>query len=162
MPSIADKNACTALKDIMPNPLTHPNTFNWFGFVTKFPEEKQNQWPKEAKKEEDDMGLFDSGDDDDEASFNALCEAKKEAIDKANAKKKPTAKSLILWEVKPVDSDTNLDDLAKKIMSEIQMEGLFWKEETKKEPVAFGVFKLIIGAVIEDDKVSTDDIAETI
>jgi glutathione S-transferase len=40
MPSIADKNACTALKDIMPNPLTHPNTFNWFGFVTKFPEEK--------------------------------------------------------------------------------------------------------------------------
>jgi translation elongation factor EF-1beta len=38
------------------------------------------------------------------------------------------------------------------------MDGLAWKEETKKEPVAFGIFKLIIGAVIEDEKVSTDDV----
>ena len=32
-----------------------------------------------------------------------------------------------------------------------------WKTEYKKEPVAFGIFKLIIGLVIEDDKVSVDN-----
>ena len=42
------------------------------------------------------------------------------------------------------------------------MDGLNWKEEILKEPVAFGIFKLIIGAVIEDEKVSTDDVQEKI
>ena len=38
-----------------------------------------------------------------------------------------------------------------------------WKTEYKKEPVAFGIFKLIIGVVIEDAKVSVDnDIVEKI
>ena len=36
------------------------------------------------------------------------------------------------------------------------MDGLSWKTEYKKEPIAYGVFKLIIGAVVEDAKVSTD------
>lgn len=40
------------------------------------------------------------------------------------------------------------------------MDGLVWKTEFKKEPVAFGVFKIIIGAVVEDLKVSTDLVEE--
>lgn len=36
------------------------------------------------------------------------------------------------------------------------MDGLSWKTEYKKEPIAYGVFKLVIGAVVEDAKVSTD------
>mgnify|MGYP006113412507 CR=1 FL=1 len=40
------------------------------------------------------------------------------------------------------------------------MDGLYWKTEFKTVPVAFGIFKLIIGATIEDAKVSTDDIEE--
>ena len=42
------------------------------------------------------------------------------------------------------------------------MDGLDWKTEYKKEPVAFGVFKIVIGAVVEDEKVSTDDVQEKI
>ena len=42
------------------------------------------------------------------------------------------------------------------------MDGLVWKTEFKKEPVAFGVFKLLVACVIEDDKVPTDDIIEQI
>jgi translation elongation factor EF-1beta len=83
-------------------------------------------------------------------------------MDKAASKKKVIAKSLIMWEVKPVDSDTNLDDLNAKIKAEICMDGLKWNTDYKKEPVAFGIFKLIIGACVEDDKVSTDDIEEAI
>ena len=72
-------------------------------------------------------------------------------------KKAVIAKSLIIWEVKPWEAETNLDDMAKLILA-IKIDGLEWKTEYKKEPVAFGVFKLVIGAVVEDEKVSTDDV----
>ncbi len=63
--------------------------------------------------------------------------------------------------MKPYEAETNLDELAKKIL-EISMDGLFWKSEYKKAPIAYGVEKLIIGAVVEDAKVSTDDLQEKI
>lgn len=72
------------------------------------------------------------------------------------------AKSLVIWEVKPWGPETDLDALGKKILSDIVMDGLAWKTEWKKEPVAFGVFKIVIGAAIEDAKVSTDEVAERI
>lgn len=72
-------------------------------------------------------------------------------------KKEVIAKSLIVWEVKPWEAETNLDELAKLILA-IDMDGLEWKTEYKKEPIAYGVYKLVIGAVVEDVKVSTDDI----
>ena len=40
----------------------------------------------------------------------------------------------------------------------IELDGLFWKTEYKKEPVAYGIYKLVIGCVVEDEKVSTDDL----
>jgi len=42
------------------------------------------------------------------------------------------------------------------------MDGLAWKTQWKKEPVAYGVFKIQIGATIEDSKVSTDIVQEMI
>jgi elongation factor 1-beta len=42
------------------------------------------------------------------------------------------------------------------------MPGLFWKTEYKKEPIAYGVCKLLVGCTIEDELVSTDDIQEKI
>jgi len=42
------------------------------------------------------------------------------------------------------------------------MDGLFWKSEYKKEPIAYGVHKLVIGCVIEDAKISSDDLQESI
>lgn len=104
----------------------------------------------------DDMDdLF--GDDDDTPAPKVKVEVKKK-------KKEVIAMSLVMLEVKPLDSDTNLDNLAKKIFSTVTNEkgGLFWKTEFKKEPVAFGIFKLIIGFSCEDEKVSVDDIVEKI
>ena len=82
---------------------------------------------------------------------------------KASQKKKkapPVAKSLVILEVKPWGPDVDLDALGKKICEEVKQEGLFWKTEFKKEPVAFGVFKIVIGMTIEDDKVSVDSLIE--
>lgn len=42
------------------------------------------------------------------------------------------------------------------------MDGLVWKQDCKKEPIAYGVYKLIVGCVVEDDKVSVDDLQEKI
>jgi elongation factor 1-beta len=83
-------------------------------------------------------------------------------FDKAKKKKAaPVAKSLIIWEVKPWGEETDLNALANKILG-IEMDGLFWKTEWKKEPVAYGIFKIQIGATVEDDKVSTDIVQEKI
>lgn len=87
--------------------------------------------------------------------------AKKKADEGKKKKAPPVAKSLILYEVKPWGEETDLDELAKKILA-IEMDGLLWKTQYKKEPIAYGVFKLLIGATVEDDKVSTDDLQEKI
>jgi translation elongation factor EF-1beta len=70
--------------------------------------------------------------------------------------------SLVMLEVKPLDDTIDLDVLAKRIISDITQDGLFWKTEYKKEPVAFGIYKLIIGFSLEDEKVSVDDVVERI
>lgn len=71
------------------------------------------------------------------------------------------AQSLVLFEVKPLDDTTNLDDMAARILK-ISGDGIYWKTEYRKEPVAFGIFKLIIGVTVEDEKVSVDGLQEQI
>lgn len=63
--------------------------------------------------------------------------------------------------MKPWDVETNLDELAQTIMK-IEMDGLFWKTEYKKEPIAYGIHKLVIGCVVEDDKIGVDDLQQKI
>ena len=122
-------------------------------------------------KPEDEVAPAKGGDDmddlfgdDDGADAEAAAAAAKAAKEQAAGKKKKEviAMSLVMLEVKPLDYTINLDDVAKKIFSEITQEGLFWKTEYKKEPVAFGIFKLIIGFSLEDEKVSVDDVVEKI
>ena len=68
----------------------------------------------------------------------------------------------MLWDVKGYDDTTDMNALGAKIIAEIAQDGLTWKAEYKLEPIAFGVKKLVIGAVIEDAKVSADGICEEI
>jgi len=89
-------------------------------------------------------------------------EAKKKAAAEAAGKAPLEAKSLIIYEVKPVDDETDLQALGKRILTEIVQDGLFWKTEFKTAPIAYGIEKLIIGATIIDAKVSTDDVQEKI
>lgn len=91
------------------------------------------------------------------AKAELIAKQKEEA---KNKKKKapPVAKSLVILEVKPWGKEVDLDVLGKKIIDEVVMDGLDWKTEFKKEPVAFGVYKIVIGCVVVDDKVSVDDI----
>ena len=107
------------------------------------------------------MDLFGDDDEADADAAKAIAEKNKENA-KKKAKPAKAAMSLVMLEVKPVDDTINLDELAPKIFNGIVQDGLFWKTEYKKEPVAFGIFKLIIGFSLEDEKVSVDDVVEKI
>jgi len=109
---------------------------------------------KAAKKEEDLDDLFGDDDVDPDAAKKAAEEAKAKA--QAKKKKEVIAQSLVMFEVKPLDSETNLDDVAKRIFETITGDGIYWKTQYKKEPVAFGIYKLVVGVTIEDEKVSVD------
>ena len=104
------------------------------------------------------MDLFGDDNEEDAAAAKAVAE-------KAKAGKKPKkvviAQSLVLFEVKPLDSETDIDAMAKAIL-DIKMDGLYWKTEYKKIPLVFGLFKIVIGMTVEDDKVSVDDVQEKI
>ena len=115
-----------------------------------------------AAADEDDFDPFAEGGDDDGdlAEFEARMAEKAAAAKKT--KKAVIAKSLVIWDVKGWDDTTDWETLAAKILAEVTMDGLVWKTEWKLEPIAFGLKKLQIGAVIEDDKVSTDVVAEKI
>jgi len=107
-----------------------------------------------AKKDEVEMDDLFGDDDDDGAAAKAAAAAAK-AKGKKKEKKPVIAQSLVMYEIKPLDSDTDLDAVAKRVLA-IKQDGVYWKTEYKKVPVAFGIFKLIMGVTVEDDKVSVD------
>lgn len=63
--------------------------------------------------------------------------------------------------MKVYEAGFDLDGLAKKILA-LEIDGLVWNQEPKILEVAYGVQKLQVGCVIEDDKVLTDDIFDKI
>ena len=70
------------------------------------------------------------------------------------------AKSNIILDIKPWDDETPLEDMEAAVRT-ISTEGLLWGKAERK-PVAFGVFKLVVSCVVEDDKVSLDWLEEKI
>lgn len=121
--------------------------------------------PAAAKKEEEDVDEMDLFGDDDDVDEDKAKEAAEALKAKAIAAKKPKKviieKSLIIFEVKPWGEETDLDVMAAEILK-IEQDGLFWKTQYKKEPVAYGIFKVLIGATVEDAKVSVDELQEKI
>jgi len=109
--------------------------------------------------DDDDVDLFGSDEDDEEAE-----RLKQERVDAYAAKKakKPVliAKSSILLDVKPWDDETDMAKLEECVRS-VQMDGLLWGA-SKLVPVGYGIKKLQINCVVEDDKVGTDILEEEI
>merc|ERR1712173_337244 len=135
------------------------------------PAKKEEPKKAESEDDDDDCSDFDfdseSEDEEEKAAAEAL-KAKRVAeynarkAEKAAKKGVVAAKSMITLDVKPFDDETDLDALAAKIKSEIAMDGLVWGQKHEKKPLAFGIFRLVITAVVEDEKVSTDDLTEKI
>ena len=142
----------------VPRPDTHPNTFGWYNIVSRFTPEVRGTWAgaaaapsggkqdggkqgkggkggkggkqakvEEKKEEAEELDLFG---EEDEADVEAKKNLKAKAGEVGKKKKAPpVAKSIVIWEVKPWGLEVDLDVLGKKIIDEIQMDGLTWKTE---------------------------------
>lgn len=124
-----------------------------------FKGKQQKQQKKEEKKPEpvaDDDDLFG------ESSTPATQAPKPKPQPAKPKKEKPAAKSMVVFDVKVYEMETDLLALFEKIKTEIIIDGLTWNNEPKILPIAFGMNKLQCGCVVEDAKVSVDDIYEKI
>lgn len=100
-----------------------------------------------AEDDDDEVDLF--GSDDEEADEEAE-RIKAERVAAYNAKKankpKTTAKSVVTFEVKPWDDETDMAELEKAVRS-IEQPGLVWGA-SKLVPIGYGIKKLQITIVV--------------
>jgi len=111
-------------------------------------------------EDDDDFDLFGSDDEDDEAAEKLKQERLAAYAEKKSKKPALIAKSSILLDVKPWDDETDMAELEKCVRT-IESDGLVWGA-SKLVPVGYGIKKLQIMCVVEDDKVGTDFLEEKI
>lgn len=125
--------------------------------------------PKEEKKEtkeedDDDFDMFGDSDEDEEEETEEEKKIREEKLANYHAKKAGKkaviAKSSLTLNVKPWDDETDMKKMEECVRS-IEMDGLVWGG-SKLVPVAFSIKMLQILCVVEDAKVSTDDLQEKI
>merc|ERR1711993_38362 len=120
--------------------------------------------PAAAQEEDSDVDLFASDDEVDEEAERIKAEriaaynARKSA--KEDKKGKVIAKSNIILDIKPWDDETDMAKLEESVRS-VSMDGLLWGTG-KLVAVGYGIKKLQITCVVEDDKVGTDDLEDSI
>ncbi|PFX27553.1 elongation factor 1-beta-like [Stylophora pistillata] len=115
------------------------------------------------KNDDDDFDLFGSDseeEEDDEETKKRKEEELRKYHEKKAKKKQVIAKSSILLDVKPWDDETDMKELERLVRS-VEADGLLWGA-SKLVPLAYGIKKLQINCVVEDDKISTDFLEEEI
>eukprot|EP01105_Mastigella_eilhardi_P021413 TRINITY_DN5181_c0_g1_i1.p1 TRINITY_DN5181_c0_g1~~TRINITY_DN5181_c0_g1_i1.p1 ORF type:complete len:209 (-),score=101.67 TRINITY_DN5181_c0_g1_i1:67-693(-) len=138
------------------------HALRWYKHVNSYTAAERSSWATPAgaaatpKKEDDDFDLFGDETEEDKKA-NEEREAKLKEVKK---EVKKAAKSRVVFDVKPLDDETDMADLEKQVRA-IEMDGLLWGN-AQLVPVAFTVKKLQIVAIIVDDLVSTDVLEETI
>ncbi|TCD62329.1 Translation elongation factor 1 beta [Steccherinum ochraceum] len=114
-----------------------------------------------STEDDDDVDLFGSDDEEDDAEAEKI-KAERVAAYQAKKANKPktVAKSVVTFEVKPWDDETDMAELEKAVRS-IEWEGLVWGA-SKLVPIGYGIKKLQITIVVEDELVSLDDLQEKV
>lgn len=129
--------------------------------ATKSKEEKKEEKQTADDDDDDDFDLFED-DSEEEEETEEDKKKKEELLKKYNEKKakKPAliAKSSVLFDVKPWDDETDMKEM-ERLCRTIEMDGLVWGA-AKLVPLAYGIKKLQLLCVIEDLKVSTDELSE--
>ncbi|ERF76142.1 hypothetical protein EPUS_01476 [Endocarpon pusillum Z07020] len=182
-PSQADVSSFKAVPSV-PKVEKYPNAYRWYNHIKSYepefstlpgdPSKSYTTYgpeavtvtsnPKDApdnEEEEEEEDLF--GSEEEEEDAEAVAEREKRLADykkKKEGKAKPAAKSIVTLDVKPWDDETNMDELTANVKA-IEMNGLVWGGH-KLVAVGFGIKKLQINLVVEDEKVSLDDLQEKI
>jgi len=117
--------------------------------------------PMEEEDDDDEVDLFGSDDEEEDADAARVREERLKAYaDKKSKKPGPIAKSSVLLDCKPWDDETDMAAMEAEIRK-ISMDGLTWGAG-KLQPVGYGIQKLSILCTVEDEKVSIDELSETI
>ncbi|XP_069771069.1 eukaryotic translation elongation factor 1 delta b (guanine nucleotide exchange protein) isoform X3 [Narcine bancroftii] len=116
--------------------------------------------PKEVDGDVDDIDLFGSSDEESAEAERIREERLRQYADKKSKKPAVIAKSSILLDVKPWDDETDMKKLEECVRT-VKMDGLVWGA-SKLVSVGYGIKKLQIQCVVEDDKVGTDHLEEEI
>lgn len=159
-----------------PDATKYPNAARWYSQIASLKEEFASlPGDKDAKassygpaaaaateEEDDDVDLF--GSDDDEVDEEAE-KLKEQRLAEYRAKKAakgpgPAAKSIVTIDVKPWDDETDLEAMVEGVKA-IEIDGLVWGGH-QFIPIGYGIKKLQINCVVEDAKVSMDDVQEQI
>ncbi|KAJ3051981.1 Elongation factor 1-beta [Rhizophlyctis rosea] len=153
----------------------HPHALRWYNHIaasnhSAFPGEKKAASAygpaaaaaaPAAAEDEDDIDLFGSDDEEvDEEAEKLKQQRLAEYHAKKSAKPKNIAKSMVILDVKPWDDETDMKALEEAVLG-IEMEGLVWGAR-KFVPIGYGIKKLQVTCVIEDDKVGVDDLSDQI
>jgi len=115
---------------------------------------------QKATDNDDDFELFGSDEEVDEEAEKAKQERVAAYQEKKSKKPGPIAKSNVILDVKPWDDETDMKLMEEKVRS-INCDGMVWGV-SKLVPLAYGIFKLQIVCVVEDEKVSIDWLTEEI
>ncbi|XP_070167228.1 elongation factor 1-beta' [Polyergus mexicanus] len=113
-----------------------------------------------ASENDDDLDLFGSDEEEDAEAAKIREERLKAYAEKKLRKPAVIAKSSIVLDVKSWGDETDMKEIENAVRS-IQMDGLVWGA-SKLVPVGYGINKLQIMCVIEDEKVSVDLLIEQI
>lgn len=153
-----------------------PHVQRWYRHIASFSAPEKSAWGGQAlpqvaggkpttqapaaADDDDDVDLFGS-DEEDDAEADRIREERLAAY-AAKKSKKPAliAKSSVLLDVKPWDDETDMKKMEEEVRT-IVMDGMLWGA-SKLVPVGYGINKLQIMCVIEDDKVSIDELQEKI
>ncbi|CAH3025968.1 unnamed protein product [Porites evermanni] len=174
VPSQGDTVVYEALSGVPPSDL--PHALRWYNHITSFGEEKA-KFPGvkkdlqsygagpatngTAKNDDDDFDLFGSDSEEETEEDRKRKEEREQAYKAKKATKKAViAKSSLLIDVKPWDDETDMKEV-ERLVRTIEADGLVWGA-SKLVPLAYGIKKLQINCVIEDDKISTDFLEEEI
>ncbi|KAG1139735.1 hypothetical protein G6F37_000923 [Rhizopus arrhizus] len=113
-----------------------------------------------AEEEEEDIDLFGSDEEEDAEAERIKAQRVAEYNAKKANKPKTIAKTTITLEIKPWDDETDMEAMTKEV-KEIAMDGLLWGGH-QLVPIGYGIRKLQINCVVEDDKVLLDDLTDKI
>lgn len=151
----------------------YSNIARWYRHIASFSTQERSAWTGSAvpqvagakptvaaAADDDDVDLFGSDEEDDAEAEKLKAERVAAYTEKKSKKPALIAKSSILLDVKPWDDETDMKAMEVQVRT-IVMDGLLWGV-SKLVPLAYGINKLQICCVIEDDKVSVDELQEKI
>ncbi|KAI2809793.1 Elongation factor 1-beta [Blomia tropicalis] len=163
----------SAIKNV---PNNFPHALRWFNHIKSFGNSKsklpgvkkalsdfgvtEGAAAADSKDDDDDIDLFGSDDEVDEEAEKLKQDRIKAYSEKKSKKPGPIAKSNVILDVKPWDDETDMKAMEDAVRT-IEMDGLVWGV-SKLVPLAYGIRKLQIVCVVEDEKVSIDELSEKI